>query len=66
MTGVEMNIDKKFIYVFSIDDKNKLLSLGYKLVKPNEDQKIYVFENTGEFKFSAYDTSFVLSDTLTF
>ena len=56
----------KFIYVFSVEDKNKLLSLGYSLIKSDENQDIYVFDNSGEFKFSSNDMNFVLTDTLTF
>ena len=56
----------KFIYVFSAEDKNKLLSLGYNLLKYDESQNIYVFNNTGEFRFSSNDMDFVFTSTLTF
>ena len=55
-----------FIYVFSIEDKNKLLSLGYGLIKSDENQNIYVFDNVGKSKFSSNDMNFVLTNTLTF
>lgn len=60
---------KKFIYVFDTNARNKLLSQNYKLLKADEEQNIYVFENRGTYTFSATDTvefSFILSDTLTF
>lgn len=37
---------KKFIYVFSEEDCQKLLSLSYTLLKFNRLRKIYIFENS--------------------
>ena len=58
--------DTKFIYVFNSSDKNKLLSLGYTLIKSDEKQSIYVFDNLGKVNFSTSDMDFVLTNTLTF
>ena len=59
----------KFIYVFNQDARDKLLSAHYRLLKADEQQNIFVFENTGIHSFAAKSTddfSFILSDTLTF
>ena len=59
----------KFIYVFNMDARDKLLSENYRLLKADEQQSIFVFENKKERTFSANtadDFTFVLSDTLTF
>lgn len=56
----------KFIYVFDAETRDKLLASGYVLLKTDENQKIYVFENKAELNFASGDFSFVLSDTLTF
>lgn len=56
----------KFVYVFAEDARDKLISLGYNLVKADCRQNIYVFENKQTFTFSLNEMEFVLSDTLTF
>ena len=59
----------KFIYVFDTDARDKLLSANYQLLKADEQQNIFVFENKETRTFSANgaeDFTFVLSDTLTF
>ena len=56
----------KFIYVFSTESRDKLLSAGYKLLKSNNEQDMYVFENKEVHTFSLHNISFALSDTLTF
>lgn len=56
----------KFIYVFDADARDKLLASGYQLLKTDESQEIYVFENTAELNFASSDFLFILSDTLTF
>ena len=35
----------KFIYVFSAQDRDTLLSNGYSLLKADYEKKIFVFEN---------------------
>lgn len=58
---------KKFIYVFSDDDKTKLLSLGYVLMKKDERQNVYVFENRPtDMNFSDNGIKCVFSNMLTF
>ena len=59
----------KFIYVFDTDSRDKLLSANYQLLKADEQQNIFVFENKETHTFAASDAedfNFVLSDTLTF
>lgn len=65
---------KQFIYVFSTEDRDKLLGLGFSLLKEDEDNNIFVFvaENVYDksdiaLKFDAVDLSeYMESDTLTF
>ena len=59
----------KFIYVFDQDARDVLLSAGYQLLKSDEQQNIFVFQNKEAHTFTANrvgDFAFVLSDTLTF
>lgn len=59
----------RFIYVFDTDSRDKLLSQNYVMLKADEHQNIYVFDNKSNFTFSngtIFDFKFVLSDTLTF
>lgn len=55
-----------FIYVTSIEARDKLLACGYNLLKSNEEKNIYVFENAHELNFSLERSEYALSDTLTF
>lgn len=59
----------KFIYVFNMNVRDRLLAANYKLLKADENQNIYVFENRETLIFSetsTEDLKFVISDTLTF
>lgn len=56
----------KFVYVFSVQDKELLLSLGYHLIKSDDRLDIYVFDNSGVVCFSDSDIECVLTNTLTF
>ena len=62
--GVPMQ--DKFIYVFSDEDKDKLLSLGYTLLQSCEQQNMFVFQSNGDMNFLNGDIAFVLSNMLTF
>lgn len=55
-----------FIYVFSTQDRDKLLSKNYNLLKSDERNNIYVFENNNQLVFDNADMKFVFSDMLTF
>jgi len=59
---------KRFIYVFSDENRDKLLALGCTLLKSHEGSKTYVFVNDGrQLMFDALsDMSFIQSDSITF
>lgn len=57
---------ENFIYVFTKNDRDKLLSLGFTMLKSDNDTDTYVFINDGQQKFSTTDIKFALSNTLTF
>jgi len=62
-------MNKRFIYVFSSDDRDKLLSYGFDLIKSDERQQVFIFANRSDFKFSIdiiANTTLVFSDVLTF
>ena len=59
----------KFIYVFDTGARDKLLSANYQLLKADEQQNIFVFENKGTLAFinnTKEEPTFVLSNILTF
>lgn len=56
----------KFIYVFSENDCEKLLELGYKLLKLDDKNSIYVFANDADLHFALGEDDYILSDVLTF
>ena len=56
----------KFIYVFKKEDRDRLLSDGYVLLKEDDSNSIYVFEIGDKLVFELTDMDFVYSDTLTF
>lgn len=59
--------DLRFIYVTNQKDKDKLEMLGYNLLKSDECNSIYIFENKASMKFESIgDMQYVLSDTLSF
>lgn len=56
----------RFIYVFTCEDRDTLINSGYALLKSNDKDQIYVFENSNELKFEMNDMELVFSDVLTF
>lgn len=56
----------KFLYVFCMEDRDKLLSLGYSLLKSDERNSIYIFETKESFKIDVGKSDYILSNTLTF
>lgn len=56
----------KFIYAFSNEMKDNLLSHGYTLLKSNEEKKIFMFENRPDMCFEMNLSECVFSDTMTF
>lgn len=61
-----------FIYVNSEQDRDKMLALGYVLMKADARNHIWIFRNKDSEEFSCNKgithagVQFVLSDTLTF
>lgn len=55
-----------FIYVFSVEGRDKLLSMQYELLKSDDAKHIFVFLNKGHQNFSCDGIQCVISDTLTF
>ncbi len=58
-------MNNAFIYVFSDEDRDILLQNGYTLLKADENNNLYIFENSGA-KYEELGVAFVLSNTLTF
>lgn len=57
---------EKFIYVFNDKSRDELIAAGFRLLKCDNKNKVYVFANQQEMAFELSDISFVCSDTLTF
>lgn len=57
---------EKFIYVVGEDMRDRLVNMGYHLLRENEAKHIYVFLNQDNQIFSCTDIQFAMSDTLTF
>lgn len=56
----------KFIYVFTKETSDELVTQGFNLVKSDEKNKVYVFENNLKKQFTFSKKDFVFSNTLTF
>ena len=62
----------RFVYVMKKEDKDKMVAMGYSLIKEDKRNHICVFENKDVTTFASEDeitnagVSFVLSDMLTF
>mgnify|MGYP006384291485 CR=1 FL=1 len=61
-----------FVYVMSKEDRNKMIAMGYSLIKEDERNNVWIFKNKDVSTFASEDeiteagVSFVLSDMLTF
>lgn len=55
-----------FLYVIDTKSRDKLISLGYKLLKEDNKRSIWIFVNKENLTFNSADVSCVVSDTLTF
>lgn len=70
MIGV--NTMNKFIYVFNKEAKELLERSGFKLLKSDENNSVYVFvggdlqEGSERYMFALSQVSYIPSDTLTF
>lgn len=56
----------KFIYVFTDENKQLLLSQGYTLLKSDIEREMYVFENKETLNFSLSQSDYICSNILTF
>lgn len=56
----------KFIYVFSLNDKEKLQNAGFTLLKEDAKNSIYIFANSEKMVFELDNVGHVLSNVLTF
>ncbi len=56
----------KFLYVFSENERDELLKLGYSLIKSDIECGIFVFENQAKLSFDKKTVEAIPSDTLTF
>lgn len=62
----------RFVYVMKKEDKDKMVAMGYSLIKEDKRNHIWVFDNKDVTTFASEDeitnagVSFVLSDMLTF
>ena len=56
----------KFIYVFTKETSDELVTQGFNLVKSDEKNKVYVFENNPKKQFTFSKKDFAFSNTLTF
>lgn len=55
-----------FLYVMDTESRDKLLKLGFELLKENDKKTIWVFVNNKEQTFDVVDVPCVVSDVLTF
>lgn len=56
----------KFIYVFNSKDKDTLESAGYKMLKADDKNSVYVFKAEDRLAFALSNVNFIPSNTLTF
>lgn len=56
----------KFLYVFTKEDKETLLSLGYELLKQDEAQSTFVFVNQDQQRFAECNLPHVATNMLYF
>jgi hypothetical protein len=54
----------KFIYVYSVQARDDLESMGYQLLTGNDRDGTYVFVYDGRIDFEKTDLNYTLSDTL--
>ena len=58
-------MDKPFIYVFKEDDRDVMLAHGYRLLKSDNNNNIFIFEKS-DTEYEKLGVTFILSNTLTF
>lgn len=55
-----------FLYVMDIESRDRLLNLGFELLKSNDEKTVWIFVNKQEQTFDEIDAPCVVSDVLTF
>lgn len=55
-----------FLYVMDSESKDKLVKLGFELLKENSKKTVWIFKNKPEQLFATVGIPCVVSDTLTF
>lgn len=55
-----------FLYVMDTESRDKLLNLGFELLKENDKKTVWVFVNKSDQTFDVVDVPCVVSDVLTF
>lgn len=61
-----------FVYVMSVEDKEKMVKMGFSIIKSDPNNNIWVFENPDVMNFESGDKisdagiSCIMSDILTF
>lgn len=59
-------VEEKFIYVFSDEDRDKLIAAGFRMMRHDDKQHIYTFENREDLHFALKNMAYMPSNTLTF
>ena len=59
-------MDKKFLYVFDKETRDKLLASGFALIASYEKKDTYVFANQAATKFDFSTITYLPSNKLTF
>lgn len=57
---------EKFLYVFTDEDRDFLLSHGMSMLKEDRKNHLYVFANQDDLKFDLSDIELAKSNTLSF
>ena len=59
-------MNKKFIYVFSEEDRDRLLRAGLQLIREDQKNRVYQFLIDGSATFSLENTQYMLTNRLDF
>jgi hypothetical protein len=57
---------ERFIYVFTVNSRDRLLEKGYRLLQSDESNNIFIFANTDKMSFDLAGIIHLASDTLLF
>lgn len=59
-------MEPKFIYVFDIESRDKLIAAGYTLLKSDKRNNVFIFNNNISLSFSYSDINHAFSNVLSF